>query len=193
MKLQIISSPSLQEGPRVHLTPLRFENVRTHFRWRNDPTISFFTGAHPFQQESYRSFADRFDARLRHPNPAVHEFEIHDAEDLLIGYAFIERSESAPHEGHIGLFIGDSQHRDEGYGHDALNLLLTYAFQTLHLHRVTADTLSLNLAWQTLLTNARFQQETRRRDYVFHDGTFWDQVTYGLLASEYFGTHAKAA
>lgn len=193
MKLQVISSPSPLEGPRVHLAHLRFENVRTHFRWRNDPTLSFFTGAHPFQQESYRSFADRFDVRLRHPNPAVHEFEIHDGEDALIGYAFIERSETTPHEGHIGLFIGDAERRHQGYAHDALDLLLSYAFRTLHLHRLIADTLSLNIAWQTLLKNAHFQQETRRRDYVYHDGAFCDQVTYGLLASEYFGTHAKAA
>lgn len=193
MKLQVVPRPSLLEGPQIKLTKLRFENIRTHFRWRNDPHLSHIASDQPFQRESYRSFADRFDHRLRHPASGVHEFEIHQSDDTLIGYAFIECSQTNPHEASVGLFIGDTDARSQGYGHAALDMLLAYAFNTLHLHHLNAEAFAFNSAWQALLAKADFQQETIRRDALFRNEQYWDTITYGLLATEYLGTHAQAA
>lgn len=193
MKLQVVPRPSLLEGPQVKLTALHFDNIRAHFRWRNDPSLSHVASDQPFQPESYRSFADRFDARLRHPAPGVHEFEIHRTDSTIIGYAFIECSTTHSHEASIGLVIGDTDARSHGYGHEALALLIDHAFKTLHLHHLSAEAFAFNTAWQALLNKANFQQETVRRDFLFRDGQYWDTMTYGLLASEYFGIYAQAA
>ena len=44
----------------------------------------------------------------------------------------------------LGIFIGDEAYRSNGYGTEAIKLLLEYGFKYLNLHSIRLDLLAVN-------------------------------------------------
>jgi RimJ/RimL family protein N-acetyltransferase len=192
-------SPSL-EGPRLLLTPLQFSNIRTHFRWNNDPALHQLESEQPFVRESYGAFARRF-TQLSH-NDLVHgyDFEIHlrgsrDAQHAphLIGIGYLTELDVLHQRALLGLTIAERTARGKGYGREALELLLHFGFATLGLHRLMAHTLANNTPWKHLLTTAGFHREGCLRDHVYRQERYWDKEFYALLDTEYHACQSRAA
>lgn len=70
--------------------------------------------------------------------------------------------------------------RGQGYGTEALNLVVDYAFHQLRLHCVYAHILSYNEASQKLFQKCGFQKEGILKNRVFKDGTYIDLVSYSV-------------
>jgi ribosomal-protein-alanine N-acetyltransferase len=101
--------------------------------------------------------------------------------------------------GCLGLHQWDQYHRraeagygiaqaywGQGYGSEALQALLRYGFESLHLNRIYARTIADNYASVRLLERNGFQREGTQRQHSWEeDGTFHDSAIYGLLANEF--------
>jgi RimJ/RimL family protein N-acetyltransferase len=81
--------------------------------------------------------------------------------------------------------IGDASDRRQGYGSDALDLLLRFAFNDLNLHRLSVWPSADNFPFIHMVEKAGFEEEARRREAVFHDGRYWDEVQMGLLRTKW--------
>lgn len=92
----------------------------------------------------------------------------------------------------LSLGIGAPADRGQGYGSEALGLILRYAFEELGLHRLTAATAAYNTGALRFLGRHGFQAEVRRRQAVARDGQYWDVVLLGLLRSEWEARRAEA-
>lgn len=107
-------------------------------------------------------------------------------EARLIGFAKLFWIEWAHGTGFVQLGIGESQHRRLGYGREALNLLLRFAFGEINLHRLTAIMPEYNLAALGLFKQLGFVEEVRRRQAIQRDGQRWDSIHLGLLSREWY-------
>jgi RimJ/RimL family protein N-acetyltransferase len=76
-------------------------------------------------------------------------------------------------------------YQGEGYGSEAVDLLLEYGFDELRLHRVRADCYATNDGSRGLLETLGFDREGRFREAAFVEGEYVDVLRYGLLASEW--------
>lgn len=81
----------------------------------------------------------------------------------------------------LGYWIGAPYAR-HGYMTAALCMLLPYAFEQLHLHRVEAACLPHNHASVALLRRCGFEQEGRARGYLRINGEWQDHFLFALLA-----------
>jgi RimJ/RimL family protein N-acetyltransferase len=106
-------------------------------------------------------------------------------EDELIGVAYVARISEHHHHALVGVTIGEREYWGCGYGEESLRLVLRYCFQTLGLHRVSAESFEYNTDWCDLLEGVGFTQEGTARDYLFRDGEYWDKELYALLEREY--------
>lgn len=106
-------------------------------------------------------------------------------DDRLIGKAVIEWVNWANGNAWLVLGIGSPQDRRQGYGSQALEMLLRYAFDELSLFRVTAAIPEYNEAALGLFRKFGFVEETRRRQALYRDDRRWDLMCYGLLRSEW--------
>lgn len=79
--------------------------------------------------------------------------------------------------------------RGEGYGSEAVALLVEHAFRTYDAPAVGAGAYAFNDASRGLLESLGFVEEGRRRNYMFVDGEYRDMVQYGLLRSEWAADH----
>ena len=103
------------------------------------------------------------------------------------------------HIGNVGLFsinwvarsaeirvlIGNNRCLRKGYATVAYTLLITYAFQTLGLHRISAGYTFGNIASKRLHVKLGFSVEGKRREAIFRNGKWIHAIEVGLLASEW--------
>ena len=107
------------------------------------------------------------------------------ADDRLIGKALIEYINWANGNGWLVLGIGSPDDRRKGFGTQALEMLLRYAFDELSLFRVSAAIPEYNEAALGLFRKFAFVEETRRRQALYRDDRRWDLMSFGLLRSEW--------
>lgn len=85
--------------------------------------------------------------------------------------------------GNIGYWIGKPFAR-RGYMAESVGLTLTFAFDTLSLHRVEAACMPHNLASRALLKKVGFTEEGLARRYLCIDGDWQDHVIHGILRTD---------
>jgi RimJ/RimL family protein N-acetyltransferase len=74
--------------------------------------------------------------------------------------------------------------RGRGLAVDIVRTLCEYGFKTRGLHRIQIDTLADNAAMRATALRAGFTLEGQRRQAVWANGAFFDDVVYGRLADD---------
>jgi len=85
----------------------------------------------------------------------------------------------------LGAGIALAADRGQGYGAEAMRLLLGYAFDHLDLARISASVLDHNQAARHGLERSGFVAEGRDRAAVFIAGRRCDRLRFGLLRQEF--------
>ena len=106
-------------------------------------------------------------------------------DDRLIGFIVIHSIEWNNRAGMLAMGIGNANDRGKGYGSEALQLLLRYAFHELNLNRVGLDVIEYNERGIRAYQKAGFQVEGRIRQAVNRDGKIYDRINMGILRSEW--------
>lgn len=106
----------------------------------------------------------------------------------LIGFAALHSIEWNNGTAVLSIGIGDSEDRGKGYGTEALNLLLQYAFLELNLHRIGLDVISYNDPAIQSYIKAGFKEEGRIREAVFREGKRYDRIYMGIFKRDWYET-----
>jgi ribosomal protein S18 acetylase RimI-like enzyme len=102
----------------------------------------------------------------------------------------IHLSRSSPATAHhrateLGIDILPA-YQGRGYGVEAINWALDYAFRRAGLHRVRVRALGWNEGALRLYERLGFTWEGRERERLWHEGRWWDCVEYGMLEGEWW-------
>lgn len=81
--------------------------------------------------------------------------------------------------------IGEPDYWGKGYGQEALQILLQYAFHELNLHRLSLRVFDFNERAIRLYSRMGFKQEGVMKETLFRNGAWHDIIYMGLLRSEY--------
>lgn len=84
----------------------------------------------------------------------------------------------------LGYWI-DPEQWNNGYASAAVELLTSYGFDHLRLHKVSADVFAFNPASRRVLEKNGFTREGVRRKEAFVNGEYHDRYCYGVLAEEW--------
>jgi RimJ/RimL family protein N-acetyltransferase len=179
---------SLYEGHLVRLAPIDHEkDPPVVARWINYPHFRpVLTGViRPLSVEAVRKLLEKVEKQMEETKSLFH-FTLRVRDDnRLVGLARIFWIDFHNGTGVLNLGVGDTADRRHGYGSDALNLLLRFAFDDLNLHRLSAWPGADNLPFIHMAGKAGFDEEGRRREAVFHEGRYWDVVLMGLLRTKW--------
>jgi RimJ/RimL family protein N-acetyltransferase len=105
--------------------------------------------------------------------------------DNILGMIGLHKIDWKNRDATFGIFIGDENSRKKGYGKEATNLLLEYAFQTLDLERISSSCWDFNIASQSLHKSCGFIQEGTKRRAGYIDGERRDSILFGILKEEW--------
>ena len=179
---------SLYEGRLVRLGPLDHEkDPPVVARWTCDPLLRSVLAdvARPLSPEAVRRLLEKVEKQMEETKNLFH-FTLRLRDDnRLVGLARIFWIDFHNGTGVLNLGIGDGSDRRRGYGSDALNLLLRFAFNELNLHRLSVWTSADNFPFIQMVGKAGFEEEARRREASFHDGSYWDVILMGLLRTKW--------
>ena len=85
---------------------------------------------------------------------------------------------------YLGYYVGE-QFAGRGYLTEALQLMLRYAFEDLHLHRLEANIQPGNVASLALVKRAGFTREGYSRRYLKIGGRWRDHDRWAILAEDW--------
>jgi RimJ/RimL family protein N-acetyltransferase len=107
------------------------------------------------------------------------------SDDRLIGLIGLYTIFQLQREAFMGIHIGEREFWGQGYGTDALRVLLRYAFDELNLQRVSLSFLEGNERAMRSYEKCGFRLEGRERYAWAYDGRRWDEIYMGLLRAEW--------
>ncbi|KAL8309849.1 hypothetical protein RB597_009903 [Gaeumannomyces tritici] len=87
-------------------------------------------------------------------------------------------------ECHVVLEVA-AGHRDKGYGTEALNWALDWAFTCANMHRVSLGVLEYNARGRHVYEKIGFRPEGAYRKTHYHQRRYWDHLIYGMLEEEW--------
>jgi RimJ/RimL family protein N-acetyltransferase len=179
----------LFEGNQIRLAPHDAErDAEIESRWTHDPEYLRLISsdpARPLAPSQIKKQYEELEKEAEKHRNAFHFAIRTKTDDRLIGYVHLRWIEWTHGTGTLALAIGDPSDRRQGFGREALQLILRYAFDELNLHRLTALTFEYNVGALRFLERAGFQIEVRRRQAVNRDGRRWDVLMLGLLRDEW--------
>ncbi|MFB6219548.1 MAG: GNAT family N-acetyltransferase [Halobacteriaceae archaeon] len=84
----------------------------------------------------------------------------------------------------VGVFLAE-QFWGEGYGTEAVELVVDYAFREGRAHRVAARVIDGNDASRRVFEKLGFRHEATFQEATFHDGAYTDVHWYAVLKEEW--------
>jgi RimJ/RimL family protein N-acetyltransferase len=172
------------QGKLVELGPVQREYLPKYVEWLNDwDTVQYLLPGIP-QPVTLEAETDWFEARPRERDSVV--FAILALPDRnLIGNCALNKIDLKNRTGMFGIFIGDKDYRNRGYGTDATITLLRYAFEQLGLNRVELEVYAFNPRAIRAYEKAGFRRDGVRRQALYRNGAFHDIHMMGILREEW--------
>ncbi|KAJ5467804.1 hypothetical protein N7475_005556 [Penicillium sp. IBT 31633x] len=122
---------------------------------------------------------------LETPTP---EQPTHDSKSVPIGYLVIFNRDGPEFAHHrnamISISLADG-HRGQGYGGEAINWALDWAFQRAGLHRIVICAFAFNQNALKLYRKLGFVEEGREREAMYHFRAWHDIINLAMLEHEW--------
>jgi len=106
-------------------------------------------------------------------------------DDRLIGFVDLSGIDWVTGNCWVGIGIGEREYWGKGYGREAMNLVLRFAFESLNLKRVSLDVFEYNQRAYLSYCKCGFKEEGRMRQWMQRGGERFDLIFMGILREEW--------
>jgi RimJ/RimL family protein N-acetyltransferase len=176
-------------GERVYLRPLEKEDLPQIQEWMNDPDIRWLTGE---VRPTNRTGAEEWYERVCKDQARIWFAVALKENDQIIGEAGLLRMFPAWRTTDLSIILGDKDAWGQGYGTEAILLLLDYAFGYLSFHRVAIGVVRFNERALKFYEKVGFKREGIQRDGYFYNHQSHDFVMMSILKEEFRTLHLQS-
>ncbi len=176
-------------GERIRFRAIEKDDLPTFARWYNDPEILQGLGALlPFSMSDEQDWFEKM--RLRPPeehNMIIEVKEITAQGDeswTVIGSWGFFNYDHRNACSEFGLTIGEKSYWGQGFGSEAVRMIVKVGFYTLNLNRIYLRVLESNTRAIRAYEKAGFTHEGRQRDAAFIKGEYHDYLVMSILRDE---------
>jgi RimJ/RimL family protein N-acetyltransferase len=171
------------DGKRIILSPLdeRF-HLDMCYRWFNDQDVIRYllTDCVPTTYTSEKKWFE----------------ELHSNDRLMFA---IETVDQRKYIGNVGLhhidwisrtartvtILGDKTEWGKGFGTEAKRLVISYAFKTLNLRKLSTHTLECNIPSKRMNVKCGFKEAGRLQKEVYREGQYHDLIIMDLMQNDW--------
>ena len=172
-------------GKRLRLRAIEKEDLPRFVAWLNDPEVarhlSFLT---PMSLRQEEKWYERILQQDSADQPLVIERDSPQGW-TPIGNISFTTIDWVNRCAELGIFIGEKASWNQGYGREAIEMLLQYGFNTLNLNRIFLRVDETNPGAIRCYEHAGFILEGRLRQAKFEDGHYIDHLLMSVLRSEW--------
>lgn len=170
-------------GDRIYLSPINSEDVEMYVKALNDFEITDYLGRSAncvtIEQET------EYLQNKSKANDAIQFTIVTLDSDKAIGTVSLERIDYINRSATLGIFIAEKDYFSNGYGTEAIKLILDYGFNYINLHSVNLQVMEFNPRAIRCYEKCGFKEYGRRRKCKFINGNYYDSVHMDILASEF--------
>jgi RimJ/RimL family protein N-acetyltransferase len=175
----------LFRGRRVRLSaPEPERDAASRARWSLDSEFLRLLDSDPAQPRTARFYEANITRNLERENSFLFHIRAL-AGDRLLGFINLRVLSWTSAQGRVGIGIGERADWGRGYGTEAMQLVLRFAFAELNLARVSLEALAGNARALRSYEKAGFRLEGVQREWEHRDGRRNDVVVMGILREDY--------
>ena len=162
----------------IRLTPLEESDVDLLYVWQNASSLRDLTMGFrfPVQKETVKEWIKS--GREQNAKSRV-VFAIRQNEDL-VGTIQLHSIDPYQRKAQLGVYIGESKNRNNGFGFISCSLLIDYAFNGLDMRKIGLEVLSVNRNAIALYEKLGFKKEGTKINEYFLGGQYLDVLIFGL-------------
>ncbi|MBS7787499.1 GNAT family N-acetyltransferase [Flavobacterium sp. CYK-55] len=169
------------QGTSVYLRALEPEDLDFVYQIENDESIweisSTQTPYSRFLIRQYLEQAQQDIYQAKQLRLAICKTATEDAIGLIDLFDFDPLHKRAG----VGILIQKEEHHEQGFGSEALGLLINYAFTHLHLHQLYANISTDNQPSLALFAKFGFEKVGVKKQWIFARGTYHDEALFQLI------------
>lgn len=167
-------------GDRVMLREYRSEDLSALRAWVNDESTTRYLGSAYRRPQTWEQTEEWLSRRLS-GDAGGESFVIADKSTLkYLGQCDLMFVDPVNRKAEIAVLLLPSE-RGKGYAREALNLLVSYAFDALNLHRIYLKCAAENEPALRLYESLGFEREGILKDDLFIDGRYMDACLLSRL------------
>lgn len=172
----------LLRGETVRLAPLAKADAPTIAPWYEDAEFMRLLDADPAFPKTVEEVEEMI-AEMR--KNKAHVFALRRlADDVLMGMGGLD--EISWSNGVAFAVVGLGRpYWNQGYGTEAMAMILRYAFDELNLHKVQLTVFGYNPRALAVYRKVGFREEGVMREFLHRDGARHDLIMMGILAREW--------
>jgi len=168
-------------GKKCCLSPVDINDTDKFCEWLNDPEVTrnlvMYSGV--ISAVTEKSILENLSK--------THTYSIIDIEsNNLIGNCGYMNIDNLNQTADAGIFIGDKNYWNRGYGTEALSLLADYGFKALNLHNIFLKVYSFNKRAIRSYEKVGFKIIGIRRESLLRDLERHDEIYMDLTAKDFY-------
>ena len=178
-------------GDRIFLAPkgTTEEEIEKFTEWMNDFQVTDYIGR-TSQIVTYNGEKQYLENAAKNDN-TINFNIVETATDKLIGTVGLEHFNWIERSAVLGIFIGEKDFRSNGYGTEAIKMILEYGFKYLNLHSIRLDLLSINERAHKCYLKCGFKDTGASREQIFLNGKYYDRLHMDILENEFAGDYIR--
>jgi RimJ/RimL family protein N-acetyltransferase len=170
------------EGERIYLSPIFTDDIEKYVKWMNDLEVTKFLGALSTENYTIEREKDFLEKMAKEKfNFAI---VLKDG-DRLIGNISLFAVNHLYQIGEVGLFIGEEDDRGNGYGKEALKLILNYGFGYLNLNNIMLRLNGANKIAYNAYKKVGFKEFGRRSSCCYVENKWYDEIYMEILKKDF--------
>ena len=161
----------------------KLEDADALFHLKNNENAAYLLGGvyHPYSMDDIARWIN-----YHNNNPEEVLLVIEDTiVGKLIGHIGLYKIDQIAKKTEIWIIIADDDSRGKGYGTKSIKLLIGYAFNTLGMHKVTAEVLSENVPSIAVFKKCGFSVDGCLRDDVYKNDRYYDVLSMSILIDDF--------
>ena len=183
LAVRLDDRPRELEGERIELRRHARENYHLYAEWYGDEEVWRLTSwaSAPLSRSAVEKLFE--DRELSNTDDS---FAIHIRGDKEpIGVISLMNKSEANESADLSVIVGRQDDRHRGYGTEAIDRLLRYAFEELGLDRIGLSVFEFNGEAITAYEKLGFREEGRLRQAIKRGSGFHDAILMSILKSEW--------
>jgi len=172
------------KGKLVILRPLSLKDAPDFCRWFADPELTKFLFPWQHQaQPTLREERDWINESFKKKNNL--NFAIDSSAGVHIGRISLKNIESSNEIAELGVIIGDQKYWGQGFGTEAIKLIIDYGFSKLKLNMIYLRYIAFNIQAEKSYRKVGFKPAGRYRQALKLNGFYHDECLMDLLRAEW--------
>jgi len=169
---------------RLQLIKLELDHSNDFYTYRSDAETNKYQGWIPYAiEDCFHFIKNKVAAQINTPDTWYQLAIIKKDSSKLIGDIGIHFLDDE-HQVEIGCTL-NKEHHGKGYAQEALTSVITFLFNDLNKHRITASVDPDNIASIRMVEKLGFRKEAHFKESLNIDGTWVDDVIFAILNREW--------